>query len=169
MSNLLQKLLAYSRVNQSPVLTNVKLSAAVHATLFKLTASIKESSATIRFDDLPEIPAHEIQVCQLFEQIITNSILYRGSRKPEIEISAEEGELDGSPAHIISIKDNGMGIEEQYLTQVIQPFKRLHGKDYPGNGLGLAICDKIMRAHQGRLWIESDGSSWTRVCAAFPC
>jgi light-regulated signal transduction histidine kinase (bacteriophytochrome) len=168
MNGLLQNLVAYSRVNQSPVLSSVKLGSAVQATIFKLANAIKESGAVIRCADLPEIPAHEVQVCQLFEHILSNSLIYRRRDKPEVEISAEEGELDGDPAQIVKIRDNGVGIEQQFLMQVIQPFKRLHGKEFPGNGLGLAICDKIMRAHKGKLWIESDGSSWTAVHLAFP-
>jgi len=168
MNSLLHNLLTYSRVNQSPVLQIIRVGAVLQATLFKLAGAIKESGAVIDCADLPEIPAHEGQLSHLFEQILSNSLLYRGPEKPEVEISAKEGELDGDPAQIIMIKDNGVGIEEQFLTQVIQPFRRLHGKEVPGNGLGLAICEKIMRAHKGRLWIESDGRSWTAVHLAFP-
>jgi light-regulated signal transduction histidine kinase (bacteriophytochrome) len=167
MNALLHNLLTYSRVNPAPALTGVKLSAGVQAALFKLGPMVKESGAVVRCADLPEIAAHEIQMGQLFEQILSNAILYR-RQQPEIEISAEETEVDGSPAHVVKITDNGIGIEAQFLAQVVQPFKRLHGKDYPGNGLGLAICDKIMRAHNGKLWLESDGLSGTTVHLVFP-
>jgi signal transduction histidine kinase len=149
------------------MLTNVRLNAAIQAALFKLEVSIKEAGAVIRFADLPEIPANETQVGHLFEQILINAILYRRGQ-PEIEISAEETEVDGSVVQLIRVKDNGIGIEPQFLTQVVQPFKRLYGKQYPGNGLGLAICDKIMRAHNGKLWLESDGQCGTTVHLTFP-
>ena len=168
MNALLHNLLTYSRVNPAPPLTSVNLSAAVQAALFKLGPIIKESGAVVRCTDLPEIAAHEIQMGQLFEQILNNAILYR-RQPPEIEISAEETEMDGRPVHVVKITDNGIGIESQFLAQVVQPFKRLHGKDYPGNGLGLAICDKIMRAHKGKLWLESDGQSGTTGHLLFPC
>lgn len=168
MNALLHNLLTYSRVNPSPNLTNVNLNAAVQAVQFKLDNAMKSSAAVISFGALPTIPAHEIQVGQLFEQILSNAIIYC-REQPKIEITAEDGDLNGDPAQIIKVRDNGVGIEPQFLAQVVQPFKRLHGKEYPGNGLGLAICDKIMRAHKGKLWLESDGHSSTTVYLAFPC
>jgi len=168
MKNLLEGLLLYSRIKPAPILSNVPLSAAVQSVLFKLAPAIQKSGAAVRFADLPVLTAHETQVCQLMEQILLNSILYRGKEKPQIEISADEGELDGDTAYIVRIKDNGCGIEEEYLSQVLQPFKRLHGPEYPGSGLGLAICHKIMRAHRGKLWIESDGVTGSAIFAAFP-
>jgi light-regulated signal transduction histidine kinase (bacteriophytochrome) len=167
MNSLLQSLLTYSRVNLSPALTEVSLNAAIQAALYKLANIIKESGAVVHFTELPTIPAHEVQIGQLFHQLLSNSILYRRDQ-PVIEITAEGGDLNGEPSQTIRVKDNGVGIEPQFLQQVIQPFKRLHGKDIPGNGLGLAICDKIMRAHRGKLWIESDGATSTTVCLTFP-
>jgi light-regulated signal transduction histidine kinase (bacteriophytochrome) len=167
MNALLHGLLSYSRVNMSPLLTTVNLAAAVHSALFKLAPVIKETGAVIRFADLPAVTAHEIQMGQLFEQIISNSLLFR-RQTPQIDIVAEESTLDGEVAQIITIKDNGLGIGRQFLAQVLQPFKRLHSKDVPGNGLGLAICEKIMRAHHGRIWLESDGATGTTVFLAFP-
>lgn len=167
MNSLLYKLLAYSRVNLSPVLTSVNLNAAVQGAMFNLTKAIAESKAQIRFVNLPAIAAHDIQMGQLFEQILSNSILFRRG-EPQISILAEEAELDGESVQLVKITDNGVGIEKQFLTQVLEPFKRLHGKEYPGNGLGLAICEKIMRAHNGKIWLESDGQTGTTVCLAFP-
>jgi len=166
MNLLLQSLLTYSRVNLNPVRGNTSLKAAVQTALFKLSPAIKESGAVVRCGDLPEIAAHEVQMGQLFEQLLSNAILYR-REVPIVEISAEETELNGDSAQVIRIKDNGVGIESQFLSQVMLPFKRLHGKDFPGNGLGLAICDKIMRAHNGKLWLESDGATGTTAHLAF--
>lgn len=165
---LLHKLLTYSRVNPSPAFTTVDLNAAVQAALFTLAPAIKDSGAVIHISDLPSIPAHEIQMGQLFEQLISNAILFR-RQQPEIIISAEDGDLNGEAAQFIKITDNGVGIEPQFFDQVLLPFKRLHGKEYPGNGIGLAICDKIMRAHKGKLWFQSDGHTTTTVYLAFPC
>jgi len=167
MNALLQSLLTYSRMNLSPLRTNLSLNAAVQTALFKLSPMVKESGAVVRCKDLPQIAAHEVQMGQLFEQLLSNSFLYRRD-KPLVEISAEESEVDGDAAQVIHIKDNGVGIEPQFLAQVMLPFKRLHGKDYPGNGLGLAICEKIMRAHNGKLWLESDGLNGTTAHLAFP-
>jgi light-regulated signal transduction histidine kinase (bacteriophytochrome) len=167
MNGLLQNLVTFSRISLTPALKNVRLTAAVQAVLFKLAPAIKQCGAVVNCGALPEIPAHEGQLSHLFEQVLANSLLFR-REQPLIEISAEEGDLDGDPAQVVLIKDNGVGIEPQFLLQVLQPFKRLHGKDVPGNGLGLAICEKVMRAHNGKLWLESDGKSGTSVYMAFP-
>jgi histidine kinase len=167
MNSLLQSLLTYARLNPSPPLRQVNLNGPVEAALYKLTPVITETGAVVEFDSLPEIAAHEIQLGQLFEQLISNALLFRRGA-PVIRISADERELEGDHWQVIRVEDNGVGIEPQFLMQVVQPFKRLHGKDFPGNGLGLAICDKVMRAHKGKFWLESDGSTGTSVYAAFP-
>jgi len=167
MNSLLHALLTYSRVNLSPNLTSVKLDGAVQSALFKLAPVIKESGAVVHFSGLPEIAAHEVQMGQLFEQLLSNALLYR-REPPVVQILSEETELDGGPAQLICVKDNGVGIEPHFCSQVLLPFKRLHGKEIPGNGLGLAICEKIMRAHKGKLWLESDGVSGTSAFLAFP-
>jgi len=121
----------------------------------------------VHFSGLPEIAAHEVQMGQLFEQLLSNAILYR-RESPVVQILSGETELDGDPCHLICVKDNGVGIEPHFFAQVLLPFKRLHGKEIPGNGLGLAICEKIMRAHKGKLWLDSDGATGTTVYLAFP-
>jgi light-regulated signal transduction histidine kinase (bacteriophytochrome) len=104
---------------------------------------------------LPEANVNEIQFTILFEELIENAIRYRDDAPPRIDILSEEAE-DG---HVISIRDNGMGIKPEYHRTVFQPFKRLHGKEISGIGLGLAICSKIASAHQGRIWVESEGAN----------
>ncbi len=168
MKRLLENLVAYSRVDPAPALTTITLGGAIQMAKYKLGSAIKAAQAVVHVADLPEISAHEGQVTQLLEQLISNSLLYRRPDAPVIQIEAQEDELAEGPAVILKVRDNGVGIQPQYFELVLQPFKRLHGKEFPGNGLGLAICSKIMRAHKGKLWIESDGSSWTRVHAAFP-
>jgi light-regulated signal transduction histidine kinase (bacteriophytochrome) len=167
MNSLIQNLLTYSRLNPSPPLSHVSLDAAVQSVLFKLRPMIQASSSSVHFEGLPSINAHEIQVGHLLEQLLKNAILYR-RESPVIQITAEDGDVNAGAAQIIKVKDNGIGIDPQFVAQVMLPFKRLHSKKYPGNGLGLAICDKIMRAHNGKVWIESDGATGTTVCLAFP-
>jgi light-regulated signal transduction histidine kinase (bacteriophytochrome) len=150
---LVQALLSYSRVGMAPRLNRVPLGSAVQPALFKLASRIRESGAEITYGDLPEVHADDAQLAQVFEQLIKNAIAFRSNEPPRIEITAEEG----SDASLVSVRDNGIGIDPRFHDFVFLPFKRLHGKEVPGAGLGLAICRKIIRAHGGRIWVESDG------------
>jgi light-regulated signal transduction histidine kinase (bacteriophytochrome) len=152
-TSLVQALLAYSRAGNSPYRNTVRLSAVVQSALFKLNDQIRASGADIRCNDLPDVNADQFQLAQVFEQLLRNSIAYRSAEPVEIAITAEEGE-DG---WTISVQDNGNGIEPRFHEQVFQPFKRLHGKEIAGAGLGLAVCRKIISAHGGRIWVESEG------------
>jgi chemotaxis family two-component system sensor kinase Cph1 len=90
---------------------------------------------------------------------LSNSLKFKGPESPKIHVSAEEGIAEW----ILSVRDNGTGVDPRFLEQVLLPFKRLHGKGVPGSGLGLAICQKIVLAHEGRIWVESDGEQGTTV------
>lgn len=151
---LVQALLSYSRVGVAPRLTVVPLDAAVQPAVYKLDGRIHESGAEVICGDLPEVHADDAQLAQVFEQLIKNAIAFRSSEKPRIEITAEEA----SDALLVSVRDNGIGIDPRFHDFVFSPFKRLHGKEVPGAGLGLAICRKIIGAHGGRIWVESDGT-----------
>ncbi len=107
----------------------------------------------MRYHDLPVAVVDENQFVLLFENLIENAIKYRGAEPPDIEIWGEESDT----AHVLSVRDNGPGIEEQYAALVFEPFKRLHSKSIPGIGLGLSICRKIAAGHDGEIWVESDG------------
>lgn len=161
---LVQALLSYSRVGNAPHRAVTPLSAAVEPALFKLAHVIRESGAEVKCGDLPEVNADETQLAQVFEQLVKNAIAFRASEAPVIEITAEEG----SEAYTISVRDNGIGIDPRFHQFVFSPFKRLHGKDVPGAGLGLAICRKIVAAHGGRIWVESDGKHRTTVQFTLP-
>jgi light-regulated signal transduction histidine kinase (bacteriophytochrome) len=164
MNALLQNLVLYSRISGSTTRSQMQLAAAVQVAQFKLSEEIKTSAARIDYGELPTVSAHEVQVGLVFENIFRNSLLFKGADPPHIQISSQETD-DG---YQISIRDNGIGIEPQYLNQVLLPFKRLCGKDVPGNGLGLAICDKVIKAHHGRLWLESDGTKGVTVNFTLP-
>jgi light-regulated signal transduction histidine kinase (bacteriophytochrome) len=164
MNALLQNLVLYSRIGASTARSQTQLAAAVQVALFKLSAEIKESAARIDYSDLPTVNAHEVQMGLVFENILRNSLLFRGADPPHIQISCREDD-DG---YQISVRDNGTGIETRFLNQVLLPFKRLCGKEVPGNGLGLAICDKVIKAHGGRLWLESDGKNGVTVNFTLP-
>ena len=155
MNTLIHDLLLYSRVSGAEKLrrTPVLLKNAVQFSLLNLDRAIKEEGATITQDELPEVIADETQMVQLFQNLLSNALKYRSERPPEIHVGSEE--LDEE--WLITVRDNGIGIEPQYHTQVFGVFKRLHGRSISGTGIGLAICRKIVESHGGRIWIESDG------------
>jgi light-regulated signal transduction histidine kinase (bacteriophytochrome) len=164
MSALLRDLLTLSRAGSTQRRATVNLNVAAQAALLKLAPAIAELSAEIKRQDLPEVFADEAEITQLFEHLIGNALKFRGAAKPEIAIRLEQG----SGEYVISIADNGLGIEPAFQQEVFSAFKRLQGKGVPGSGLGLAISSKIVHAHGGRIWIESDGHSGTTVRFTLP-
>ena len=153
MNTLIEDLLRYSRINNSPIRTTVGLNSVVQWAWLNLQSLARETGAQLMAGDLPELAIEESQFVQLFQELFTNSLRFRTAEPPTIEVSAEE-EGDG---YTISVRDNGRGIDPKYHETVFAPLKRLHGREVPGTGLGLAICRKIVRAHGGRIWVESDG------------
>jgi PAS domain S-box-containing protein len=137
-------------------LPGVNTCAALEKAVANLKRGVIESRADIRYSELPKVRIQEIHLVQLFQNIIGNAIKYRGDEKPIIEIGARG---DGAACEIY-VKDNGIGIAPEYQTQIFGLFKRLHNWDkYPGTGIGLAICQKIVERYGGRIWVESTGRS----------
>lgn len=153
MNTLIEDLLKYSRTGNSPRRTTISVGAIVQFALMNLQAQTRETGAQITVGALPQASVDESQFMQLFQQIIGNALKFRGAESPKIEITAEEQPDE----YVFSIKDNGPGIEPKYQEAVFVPFKRLHGREVAGTGLGLALSKKIIRAHGGKLWVESDG------------
>ena len=116
---------------------------------------IDESGAEIQVARLPTVMAHRMELVQLFQNLIGNAIKYRGEATPRVDIGAEsQGEQ-----WLFRIKDNGIGIPREHHAKVFEAFMRLHGDDkYPGTGIGLATCKKIVERLDGRIWIDSHGS-----------
>lgn len=154
MNTLIEDLLKYSRAGNSPRRTNVNLTSIVQWAVMNVQPALRSAGGEIVYEDLPELNVDESQFVQLFQQLFSNAITFRGENAPRIQVTVEEGD----DAHTISVRDNGVGIEPQHLETVFMPFKRLHGKTIPGNGLGLPTCRKIVRAHGGRIWAESAGT-----------
>jgi light-regulated signal transduction histidine kinase (bacteriophytochrome) len=118
----------------------------------QLSMAIAESNAIITVDSLPHMWANPSQITQLFQNLIANAIKFRGNVQPEIHVSAEQ--IDGQT--IFSVRDNGIGIAPEYHQKIFGIFQRLLSRrDYPGTGIGLAICKKIVERHAGRIWVES--------------
>lgn len=154
MQTLIDDVLAYSKVEMQGVefeLTEVD--AALDRALGNLRQRIAESGAKITRDPLPIVMADSTQLMQLFQNLIGNAIKFRSDKPLEIHISAQRLEEE---EWLFSVRDNGMGIEPQYSDRIFVIFQRLHPRDeYPGTGMGLAICKKIVECHRGRIWVES--------------
>ena len=153
MEMLLKDLLTYSQTGPSaegPAET-VDFKAVIDKVLLNLQASMEQSGAAITWDQLPAVHAHEIRLVQLLQNLVSNAIKYRSEDPPRIHISAEWREREWA----LSVRDNGVGIPPEYAQQIFKIFKRLHGQDYPGTGIGLAICQRIVETYGGRIWVES--------------
>lgn len=154
MGSLINDLLTYARLTteeERPV--SVALDEDLEAALTHLDGAIKESGATVTHDPMPTLPVDRGQMVRLFQNLIGNAVKYRKADEPtKVHISAEQTGADW----VISIRDNGIGFDPKDASAIFQPFKRLHtAEEYPGTGVGLAICRRIVQAQGGRIWAES--------------
>ncbi|HEY9754879.1 MAG TPA: ATP-binding protein [Oculatellaceae cyanobacterium] len=153
MQQLIQSVLLHSSIKKEEGLENITdVNAVVDEVLTNLRAAITESKAEFEIEDLPEVAVDRTQLIQLFQNLISNSIKYRNG-PPKIAISAELS-VD---RWLFTLRDNGIGVDPKYAERIFDMFARLHGKtEYSGTGIGLAICKKIVLAHGGRIWMESE-------------
>ncbi len=154
MDNLLQGLRTYMQVSATyhPPLEETDAGEVLNKTLLNLQAAIEESGASITVTALPRVRMHEFQMEQLFQNLIGNAIRYRNG-VPRIKIAATLQDKNW----LFSVEDNGIGIEPQFQEQIFGAFKRLHtNSEYPGTGMGLAICQRIIERAGGRIWVESE-------------
>ena len=153
MKSLIDALLSFSRVVslETRPFAAVPMDGAVDWACMNLQLVIEESSAKITHDELPTVTGDHVMLVQLFQNLIGNAIKYRSKEAPIIRIGASRtnGEWE------FSVQDNGMGIDPQYHERIFGVFKRLHGREIPGTGIGLAICQRIMQKHGGRIWVNS--------------
>jgi PAS domain S-box-containing protein len=154
MQRLIQDLLAYSRVGtKGRDLLEISSEEALLSALINLRAGIRESGAQVTHDPLPTVLADEMQLVQLFQNLVGNAIKYQSPGVPKVHISAVKN--DGKK-WIFSVKDNGLGIDPQYFEKIFGMFQRLHKREeFAGTGIGLAICKKIVERHGGSISVES--------------
>lgn len=154
MQRLINDLLAYSRVGtMGKAFETADFEALLGNVLANLNEAISEGNAIVSHDPLPTIIADPTQMEQLFQNLISNAIKFRGEEPPKVHISAEKMESEW----LFSVRDNGIGIAPDYFDRIFIIFQRLHGKDdYSGTGIGLAVCKKIVERHGGRIWVESE-------------
>ncbi len=149
---LLNDMLAYSRVtdtNGRPM-APADCEMILKTAIMNLEASIKENEAEITHAPLPTLVADDVQLTQLFQNLIGNGIKYRSTETPKIHVTAQRGDGEWT----FGVRDNGIGIDPKYRERIFGIFKRLHGKELPGTGMGLAICKKIVERHGGRIWVD---------------
>ncbi len=154
MQNLINDLLAFSRVTtRAKEFEITDVESIYNQVLINLEVSIKESSAIISHDPLPKVMADDTQLIQVFQNLISNAIKFRGEENPKIHIAAERK----NKQWLFSVQDNGIGIDPKHKDRIFEVFKRLHKRrDYPGTGIGLSIVKKIIERHGGNIWVESE-------------
>lgn len=154
MHNLIGDLLVISRVNsKEKSFEELDLNKILSAVKVDLKLLIDETEAQIEYDELPTVHGDAVQLRQIFQNLISNSIKFRSESTPHIKITFNEKDNQ----YVFAVKDNGIGINPKYFQQIFVIFQRLHTRDkYPGSGIGLSLCKKIIERHGGELWIESD-------------
>ena len=153
MRTLINDLLSYSRVMRSTKeLVETDSGAVLAKVLRDMELAIKESGAEISCGTLPVIRADQVQLGQLFQNLIGNALKYRGVAPPKIQIKA----VKKRDNWLFSVNDNGIGIAPEFFERIFAIFQRLHTRsEYPGTGIGLAVCQKIVERHGGKIWVES--------------
>jgi PAS domain S-box-containing protein len=155
MNTLLHDLLSYARLwgTTPKEVEPADLRGCLDAVLSSMSATIAATEARIEYGDLPRLHMSEVHLQQLLQNIIGNALKYRGPQPPEISIQSERN----GGNWVIRIADNGIGIEPRNQQRIFEPFKRLHSNDeYPGTGIGLALCQKVVQRYNGRIWVNSE-------------
>jgi PAS domain S-box-containing protein len=151
---LLKALLSYWEVAERSheTFASINCGTVLAKALFNLHAAIAQSGAAVTSDPLPTIEGEEVLLMQLFQNLISNAIKYRGEDAPRIHVSAKKD----ATGWLFAVRDNGMGIDPEDCERVFGMFKRLHGSEIPGTGIGLALVKKIVERQGGRIWVESE-------------
>ena len=165
MKTMIADLLKYSRAGRGDDFTAFNSGVALDHALANLQFAIRESGATVTHDAMPDISGIPPQIIELFQNLIGNALKFHGDRPPRIHVSARRA---GS-AWEFTVADNGIGIAPQYQERIFEIFRRLHGREkYPGTGIGLALCRKIVVHHGGQISVESQEGKGTTFRFRFP-
>jgi len=154
MQMLISDLLAFSHAQGAQLVRrSTDMAQVLAAALANLESSIEETRATVTHEALPTLSVDAARMAQLFQNLVSNAIKYRKlDAAPRVHVSANE-DRDGS--WVISVQDNGLGFDDAYADQIFSMFKRLHGREIAGTGIGLAICRKVVESHGGKIWATS--------------
>lgn len=166
MKALITDLLALSRIaTRGEELTSTDAAVVLGEALANLQAAIEDCDAVISWDDLPPVLADASQIRQLFQNIVGNAIKYRGDARPEIHVGCKRR----GTQWLFRIHDNGIGMDPQFRERIFVMFQRLHTRDeYPGTGIGLALCKKIVDRHGGAIWVETEPGSGSTFYFSLP-
>jgi two-component system, chemotaxis family, sensor kinase Cph1 len=152
MQDLIQDLLTYSRVGRSDEMSLTDCEYVLKEALANLQVEMETRGANLTHDPLPAVMGNERELIQLFQNLVGNALKFHGEQPPEVHIGVQRQ----PDQWIFSVRDNGIGIDPQFAERIFQMFQRLHRKDeYPGTGIGLTICKKVVEHHGGRIWVES--------------
>jgi light-regulated signal transduction histidine kinase (bacteriophytochrome) len=156
MQTLIRDLLSYSRVDaRSRPFEAVPLADVFRGSVSLLEASIVDAGGQVTCDELPVVLGDSSQLAQLMQNLISNGLKYHGTDPPHVHVSAKHGTTKRE--WIVSVRDNGIGIDAKYFGRIFEIFKRLHDqKAYPGTGIGLAVCRRVVERHGGEIWVESE-------------
>ncbi|MBQ0767829.1 MAG: HAMP domain-containing protein [Bizionia sp.] len=154
MKTLIKDLLDYSKIGKEKVVKNVDLNKTVNDIILDFELIIKDNNATVKVAELPRIKGLEVELKQLFQNLISNGLKFKkADTDPLIEVTVE----DQDDYWLFSVRDNGIGMEQKFFDRVFVIFQRLHNRnDYEGTGIGLSVCKKIVDMHKGEIWIESE-------------
>ena len=153
MQRLINDLLDFSRVGtRGKPFEQTDCEAVLNQAIANLQAAIEDNKAVVTHDPMPNVMADGSQLVQLFQNLIGNAIKFHSDKRPGVHVGAE----CKGPEWVFSVRDNGIGIDPKYHERIFVIFQRLHGRtEYPGTGIGLAICKKIVERHKGHIWVES--------------
>jgi light-regulated signal transduction histidine kinase (bacteriophytochrome) len=166
MQRLIHDLLAYSRVStKGRNFETVSMEAVLAYALDNLKKAVEESGAVVTHHTLPTVLGDQRQLVQLFQNLLSNAVKFRGEQPPRVHVAAQVGNGDW----LFSVRDNGIGLEPQFTERIFVIFQRLHNREeYPGTGIGLAICKRIVERHGGRIWAESELGKGATFCFTLP-
>jgi chemotaxis family two-component system sensor kinase Cph1 len=166
MQTLIQDLLAFSRAGRAGMeIQTVDCNALLEAALFALHTAMEESHVQVIHGDLPTVEGNRVQLQQVLQNLLGNAIKFHGSESPVIQVEAKRLGNEW----FFSVSDNGIGIAPEHRDSIFTVFTRLHTRaEYPGNGIGLAICKKIVEQHRGRIWVEPQGKAGTTFTFTLP-
>lgn len=166
MKALINDLLDYSRVGtRGKEVAPTNCEEILGYALANLQGSLEECGATVTHDPLPQVMADATQLGQLFQNLIGNAVKFRGDNTPTVHVGVSQGDAEW----VFSVEDNGIGIDADHIGRIFEIFQRLHSRaEYPGTGIGLAICKKIVERHGGRIWVESQPNAGSTFYFTIP-